>query len=578
MLTQEEVIKVTTTDNFAAEQLSKRLLGFLRQLTLRHQYGFIDWSNALIEAIANEINALQGLFYVADHREEKLVLTGTFSIRSDQKPPLEVKFGDGLIGACAKTQRIKRVQASNEQAHCSGLTTIQPQELLLVPLIFNQITYGVLKLSHYQSFSDADIAFLEVIVPVLSAQVMSLVKEKEQRELTRQLQMREEKLLRIAEVSVEGILFVDLYNIITEANTAAARLLGYSDEELHGLRLRDIFLVEEMIANLTTADDIPPCETFAIRKDNSKLPVEIQAKRISYNGRVLRVISFRNISARVESRQRLEETQAELDQAQKIIMLNEKLEEQNRKIVSSINYARRIQHALLPAPSEMLKAFPKHFLLFMPRDIVSGDFYWLSRQPEWNFIALADCTGHGVPGALMSMIGMEMLSRIVNEQKEASPAVILEKLDQAIQQTIHQEESNLNDGMDIGICAFHKASNKLYYAGAKHNLLLFRSGEFREIIADRRSIGSRKHSGQPFQEHMINIEPNTMLYLCSDGYADQFGGEHNRKIGSRQVQELFRKMHTLDCIVQKNVLQNFLNKWKGGQRQIDDISIIGIRL
>lgn len=558
-------------------QVHNRLLSFLRKLTLRHQSELTDWCNALIEAIANETDALQGLFYVADYEEKQLVLIGTFSIRADQKPPAKVKFGDGLIGVCAKTQRIKRVEASAEQMHFSGLTPVQPRELLLLPLVFNQITYGVLKLSHYQYFTNEDLAFLEGIMPVLSAQVMSLIKEREQKALTRQLQEREEKLLRIAEVSAEGILFVDLYNIITEANAAATRLLGYSDEDLYGHRLLDIFQIDGMIHELASAD-LPPSETFATRKDGCKLPVEIQAKRVSYNGRLLQVISFRDISARVESRLRLEETQAELDQAQKIIALNEKLEEQNRKILSSINYARRIQNALLPAPSEMLKAFPKHFLLFLPRDIVSGDFYWLSRQSEWSFIALADCTGHGVPGALMSMIGMEMLSRIVNEQRETSPAAILAKLDQSLQQTIHQEDSSLNDGMDIGLCAFHRASNKLYYAGAKHNLLLFRSGEQQIIHADRRSIGSRKHIGQPFQEHIIDIEPNTMLYLFSDGYADQFGGEHSRKIGSRQVEALLKKVHTLDCMVQKNVLHNFFTKWKGEQRQIDDISLLGIRL
>lgn len=574
MLIKEEAPGVIAADS--AEQTHSRLLTFLRKLTLRHQSDLVDWCNTLTEAIANEMGALQGLFYVADHQEQQLVLTGTFSIRSEQKPPARVGFGDGLIGACAKTQRIKRVQASIEQTHYSGLASVQPQELLLFPLVFNQVTYGVLKLSHHRYFSDAALSFLEGIMPVLSAQVMSLIKEKEQKELTQELQEREEKLLRIAEVSAEGILFVDLYNIITDANAAATRLLGYSNEDLHGRRLQDIFQIDGTLSDLATAD-LPPYETVATRQNGSKLPVEIQAKRVNYNGRLLQVISFRDIAARIESRQRLEETQAELDQAQKIIALNAQLEGQNRKIVASINYARRIQAALLPAPSEMLKAFPKHFLLFMPRDIVSGDFYWLSRQPEWDFFALADCTGHGVPGALMSMIGMEMLSRIVNEQKEASPAAILSKLDQSIQQTIHQEDSKLNDGMDIGICAFHKGSGKVYYAGAKHNLLLFHEGGQQVILADRRSIGSRRHSGEPFQEQVIDVTPGTMLYLFSDGYADQFGGEFNRKIGSRQLEELLRRVHTLDCITQKSVLQNFFTQWTGEHRQIDDVSVMGIR-
>lgn len=556
---------------------SRRLLDFIGQLALRYHEALGEWCNAVIEAVASETNALQGLFYVADPKEEILHLTGTFSLRSEQKPPVTIKFGDGLIGACAKTQRSRKVKGTAQQTHYSGLVALQPQELLFIPLVFNRVTYGVIKLSHLQQFSQTDLDFLEGIIPLLSAQVMSLVKEKEQRWLMQRLREREEKLLRIAEVSAEGILFVDLHNTITEANIAAARLLGYTEEQFRELLLHDIFQSEELIAQLGS-EDLFVCETFALRRDGTKLPVELQAKRVGYNGRILKVICFHDISARIESRLRLEEKQAELEQAHRIIALNERLEEQNRKILAGINYARRIQNALLPAPSEMLKVFPKHFLLFLPRDIVSGDFYWLSRQENLDFIALADCTGHGVPGALMSMIGMEMLSRIINEQKETSPAAVLAKLDQAVRQTMHQEDGGLNDGMDIALCAFDRANNRLYYAGAKHNLILFHQGLCRTIAGDRRSIGSKKHAGLPFGEHIIETAPDMMLYMLSDGYADQFGGEYNRKIGSRQTEALLAKIHAFDCTVQKNVLQNFLVKWKGQHRQTDDISVLGIRL
>lgn len=577
MLTREEIFG-NVSSRSTEQDNNQRLLDFFNQLALYHRFELRDWCDAILEFIAQEIGALQGVFYTADHQANMLFLTGSFSIRSEQKPPYEVQWGDGLIGMCAQTQHMKRIEANTSHTHYSGLSCIQPKELLLIPLVFNQVSYGVLKFSHLHGFTQSDITFLQSVIPLLGAQVMARIKAKEQEELTRRLQEREEKLLRIAEVSNEGILFVDLYNIITEANIAAKRLLGYSDDELQGLRLQDIFQIQKTMAELTSAADIPACETFATCKNGCRLAVEIQAKRVNYNGRLLQVISFRDISARLETRLQLEKAQAELDYVQEIIALNEQLEEQNRKIISSINYARRIQNALLPSTSEMLKAFPQHFLLFLPRDIVSGDFYWLSRQQNCIFIALADCTGHGVPGALMSMVGMEMLSRIINEQRETSPAAILTRLDSLLQGALHQEDGSLNDGMDIGICAFHQTSNKIYYAGAKHDLLLFSKGKGKVIPADRRSIGSRKHNKEPFTEHVIEVTPDTMLYMLSDGYADQFGGEHNRKIGSKQLEALLAKIHALDCTTQKNILTSFLTKWRGNNRQIDDISVLGIRL
>jgi serine phosphatase RsbU (regulator of sigma subunit) len=264
----------------------------------------------------------------------------------------------------------------------------------------------------------------------------------------------------------------------------------------------------------------------------------------------------------------------ELKQAYDII------EEKNRDITSSINYARRIQNAILPDLKEIRGLQNKCFVLFKPKDIVSGDFYWFSRRGSKLIITAGDCTGHGVPGALMSMLGISFLEEIVNRRGITDSDAILDELRKEIKNALHQKgtSNEAKDGMDISLCVIDKTNNMIQYSGAYNNLYLIRNGKLIEYYADRMPIGIFDMPDKSYSVHNIISEPGDMIYLFSDGYADQFGGPKNKKFMYSSLKELFIKIHKLPLRKQKQNLENRFNEWKGDSGQIDDVLIIGFRI
>ena len=264
----------------------------------------------------------------------------------------------------------------------------------------------------------------------------------------------------------------------------------------------------------------------------------------------------------------------ELKQAYDII------EEKNRDITSSINYARRIQNAILPDPKEIRGLHNKCFVLYKPKDIVSGDFYWFSRRGSKLIITAGDCTGHGVPGALMSMLGISFLEEIVNRRGITDSDAILNELRTEIKNALHQKgtSNEAKDGMDISLCVIDITNNTIQYSGAYNNLYLIRDGNLIEYHADRMPIGIFDMPDKSYTVHEIKSEPGDMIYLFSDGYADQFGGPNNKKFMYASLKEIFIKVHQLPLRKQKQNLENRFNEWKGDAGQIDDVLIIGYRI
>lgn len=305
---------------------------------------------------------------------------------------------------------------------------------------------------------------------------------------------------------------------------------------------------------------------------------------------VLSSIRSYNAMMTVESyRQHLEEL---VEQRTKTIeeQKNE-IEAQNNKITDSINYAQKIQLSMLPSEQLIKKYFPDSFIFYRPKDIVSGDFYWFSeaqyeedgKQKSKVFLAAADCTGHGVPGAFMSMIGNTLLNEIVNSKNIYTPAEILKQLNQGVIEGLNQrtdKDDAQNDGMDITLCAFNKDENILEISCANHVVFVVDDSGIQMIEGDIYSIGGifSVLRDPVYTNHKLNITHNTTIYMFSDGFQDQFGGEENQKFMLSRFQKLLFDIRNEDMNSQMKILEKTFETWKGECRQIDDILVMGIKL
>lgn len=255
--------------------------------------------------------------------------------------------------------------------------------------------------------------------------------------------------------------------------------------------------------------------------------------------------------------------------------------EKNEEITASIRYARRIQSALLPTGDYIRRYFPDFFILYMPKDIVSGDFYWFAEREGKLFFAAVDCTGHGVPGAFMSVLGNSLLNQLVKEQVIAQPAEILNQLHARVVDTLKQIDptSVTSDGMDLALCAYDPQTRSMLYSGAQRPLIHFRGKDMTEIPGDKFSIGGTgfSRSREPYSQHRIFMQPGDTVYIFSDGYADQFGGERGRKMQSSRLITLLSEMVEEPMEEQHERLKNFFDEWRGGLEQLDDVLLFGLR-
>lgn len=253
----------------------------------------------------------------------------------------------------------------------------------------------------------------------------------------------------------------------------------------------------------------------------------------------------------------------------------------NKSITSSIQYARKIQEALLPSDQLFKKLLPDSFILFKPKDIVSGDFYWITERNNKVFVSAVDCTGHGVPGAFMSLIGFDILENIIKVQGVEKPSEILNFLSMGIENIFHRDEEDylLRDGMDLSFCAIDREKRQLEYAGAFNPLYLIRDNKLMETRADRFSISLKHelHKQNQFTNHSISLKKGDMIYLFSDGYPDQFGGPNAKKFMYRRFRHMLLTIHKLPSQEQKDFLEESIQAWKGKNDQVDDILVIGIR-
>jgi sigma-B regulation protein RsbU (phosphoserine phosphatase) len=265
---------------------------------------------------------------------------------------------------------------------------------------------------------------------------------------------------------------------------------------------------------------------------------------------------------------------------QKVIERTQKIETQNREITSSIQYASRIQNALLPPNEELKRLLPSYFILSKPRDIVSGDYYWLASKDDKVIIAVADCTGHGVPGAFMSILGVSFLNEIVNKAVTIRANEILNQLCGQVIKSLHQtgKKDETRDGMEMGLCVMDFSKNKLQFSGAFRPLYLIRDNELKEFRGDFMPIGIYEEEDQSFSNTEVLFQKGDIIYLFTDGYVDQLGGTERKTFRSKNFKKLLIEIHNLPMHEQKKVLDNNYKAWRGEIDQVDDILIVGIKI
>ena len=280
--------------------------------------------------------------------------------------------------------------------------------------------------------------------------------------------------------------------------------------------------------------------------------------------------------------QKVEERTAEVvQQKQEIEMQKIKMEVLFNHVTDSIRYAKRIQEAILPPDHLIKNLLPDSFVYYKPKDIVSGDFYWLEQLGNKVFFAAVDCTGHGVPGAFMSIVGHNQLKQVMNRITDHKPSVILDELSKGISDSLHQnyDGSTAKDGMDLSLCSIDFEKKELEFSGAFNPLYLIRDNDLQEVKANKFPIGIfLGREARNFTNHKIGLQQGDVIYIFSDGYADQFGGPKGKKFMANQFRNLLMQIHHLPMEEQKEMLDRTLETWKGTEEQVDDILVIGVRI
>ncbi len=276
----------------------------------------------------------------------------------------------------------------------------------------------------------------------------------------------------------------------------------------------------------------------------------------------------------------VERTEQVVKQKEEIQEKTKELETLFKQVTDSIHYAKRIQEAILPPLSLVKSILPESFILYKPKDIVSGDFYWIDKKNDWSYFAAVDCTGHGVPGAFMSIVGYNLLKDILNNSNAITPAAIMDKMNDGVANTLHSGSSDnqTKDGMDMTLCALNYKTLELQFAGAFNPLYIVRNNELLQFKVDKFPIGMFIGEKQHFTNNSVQLQNGDNVYIFSDGYADQFGGPKGKKYMAGNFRELLKEMSKLPIENQSINLNQTIEEWRGNLEQVDDILVIGIKV
>jgi serine phosphatase RsbU (regulator of sigma subunit) len=369
------------------------------------------------------------------------------------------------------------------------------------------------------------------------------------------------------------------------------------NKEINGLQLsfereqnkKDKIISEEKASKqkiiLLSISIITGLLVFIITYVYRRLRLTRRQKLIIENQNIILIQKNEEISAQSDEiaaqRDNLQNLNSELSEKnEEITAQNDTIKKQNNNIKSSITYASRIQNAIIPSITDLELVFPNHFILFKPSDIVSGDFYWVKKIDNFIYIVAADCTGHGVPGAFMSVLGITLLTELINKHNDDTPNIILNEFRNRIKKSLNQigQIGEQQDGLDIAFCKINLDNNVLQFSGAYNPLYLVRNDELIEYKADRMPIGIHPKDQEDFTNTEIQLQKGDNFYIFSDGYTSQFGGEKNNTFKNSRLKEILVKDNNKPMKEQKEILNQKLNEWRGDLSQTDDILVIGINI
>lgn len=277
----------------------------------------------------------------------------------------------------------------------------------------------------------------------------------------------------------------------------------------------------------------------------------------------------------------IERTEQVVKQKEEIELKTKELEILFKQVTDSIHYAKRIQEAILPPSNLVKQILPESFVLYKPKDIVSGDFYWIDKKNEWSYFAAVDCTGHGVPGAFMSIVGYNLLKDILKNTDSIEPSIIMDKMNDGVAHTLHTNTTSgkqTKDGMDMTLCALNYKTLELQFSGAFNPLYIIRGEELIQYKADKFPVGMFIGEKQKFTNHLIQLQKGDTIYIFSDGYADQFGGPKGKKFMAGNFRQLLSDVSKMPIEKQKTLLNQTIEEWRGNLEQVDDILIIGVKV
>lgn len=543
-----------------------------------------SWAENLLEQLVPFVSGMQGTLYYTDSERKELVYASGYAVDFEQHIKKFYRFGEGLVGQVAENKEIMLLNDGMMFVSLTSTQRVRIKCVLILPLVYNTRTTGIIEINFPQRPANTQLKFLRLIGDSIASNLNALVKEQQLEQSFKKIQHSEERLKRLAEVTSEGIAMIDNQHKIVEWNNAFEKIFAYKDQELKGRHFLDLFRIDaegRQVFFQQICGDIP-VEMIAIRKDGTMVDVEVQEGHArTTNSLSLNIVSVRDISKRKQAEAKLQSTEERLEAAEQIVGLTEIIRIKNKQITASLNYAKRIQDALLPEAVLLKEVLPTSMVYYRPKEIVSGDFYWFTQEEDYILLGALDCTGHGVPGAIMAMAGTVFLKQIVNLQGITSPDEVLTELHFNISKALKQQETRNRDGMDAALCRLDFANRTITFAGAKNGLIYFENGHLHEIHGDNFPIGGHWNKSERtriFKKKTLQFgqEP-VMCYLFTDGYEDQFGGRDGRKFMKSNFRKLLSEIQHLEIQEQQRIIDRTLNEWMIHEKQTDDILIIGFR-
>lgn len=381
----------------------------------------------------------------------------------------------------------------------------------------------------------------------------------------------------IIDYTHDALIVLEIVNgKIIHVNQSATQLFGFSLKEFTNMSYAELmpksYLIRssEIIADVWENKGLVFTDIPHLHKNGHEIPIECSAKVGEFDEHPAIVIYARDITERLKYENEIKE-------------INRSLHEINTEITDSIKYAKRIQQAILPDEEDSKKILPEHFVLFMPKDFVSGDFYFIEEITTNSGVKLAgfatvDCTGHGVPGAFMSLLGHSFFKQALIEESVNSAGEVLDFVNKKLNNALkYKEAGSVRDGMDVSFGVLNSQTGGFYFAGAYNPCLVVSNCIPQTISANKRSLGQEDSTNFKFDTQFYQLNKGDMIYLYSDGYADQFGGPKGKKFKYKQLDDILIANSQLPCSKQKEILKQTFIEWKGNLEQVDDVMIIGVR-